>query len=167
TLLVRCDVARITIVAVPRHSIVAVPRRTDPHAARADRAPEMRKACGADARRDRNPLWPRNRRPDHRGSESATKGHGMAASKCAPTSGGGFDRRRNQAGRENCEETGRNSNGHRKLLPTPLWSHFIPAHSVRKVERPRCRPIMEVGRPSSEPTQELLPQLMIAALRTR
>jgi len=26
---------------------------------------------------------------------------------------------------------------------------------------------MEVGRPSSEPTQELLPQLMIAALRTR
>src|SRR5262249_3922297 len=65
------------------------------------------------------------RRPDHRGSESATKGHGMAAGKCAPTSGGGFDRRRNQAGRENCEETGRNSNGHRKLLPTPLWSHFI------------------------------------------
>src|SRR5262249_34565528 len=126
TLLVRCDVARVTIVAVPRHTVVAVPRRTDPHAARADRAPEMRKACGADARRDRNSLWPRNRRPDHRGSESATKGHGMAASKCAPTSGGGFDRCRNQAGRENCEEPGRNSNGHRKLLPT----HFIPAHSL-------------------------------------
>src|SRR5262249_3922295 len=44
---------------------------------------------------------------------------------------------------------------------------LFPTHSVRKVERPRCRPIMEVGRPSSEPTQELLPQLMIAALRTR
>src|SRR5262245_3373124 len=76
--LLRYDVGRITIVAIPRGSIVAIPRRTDPHPARADGASEMRKGCSADTRRHRDPLWSRNCRPDHR-PESATKGHGMAA----------------------------------------------------------------------------------------
>ena len=78
--LLRYDVGRITIVAIPRGSIVAIPRRTDPHPARADGASEMRKGCSADTRRHRDPLWPRNCRPHHRSAESATKGHGMAAS---------------------------------------------------------------------------------------
>src|SRR5215831_15123554 len=109
--LLRYDVGRITIVAIPRGSIVAIPRRADPHPARADGASEMRKGCSAFARRYRDPLWPRNCRPDHRSSQSATEGHGMAASN-APS--GSFGRRRNQPGQENGEETQCNSNGHRE-----------------------------------------------------
>ena len=115
--LLRYDVGRITIVAIPRGSIVAIPRRTDPHPARADGASEMRKGCSAVARRYRDPLWPRNCRPDHRSSESATEGHGMAASNA---SSGSFGRRRNQPGQENGEETRCNSNGHRQLPRTAL-----------------------------------------------
>ena len=118
--LLRYDVGRITIVAIPRGSIVAIPRRTDPHPARADGASEMRKGCSADTRRHRDPLWSRNCRPDHR-PESATKGHGMAATKCVPASSQSFNRRRNQPGQENGEETACDSKGHsERLLRTAL-----------------------------------------------
>jgi len=113
--LLRYDVGRITIVAIPRGSIVAIPRRTDPHPARADGASEMRKGCSADTRRHRDPLWSRNCRPDHR-PESATKGHGMAATKCVPASSQSFNRRRNQPGQEKGEETACDSNGHSERL---------------------------------------------------
>jgi hypothetical protein len=86
-LLVRYDVARSTIVAVPRRAVVAVPRRTYPHPARADGAPEMRKGCSAVARRYCDPLRPRNCRPDYRSVESAMKGHAMAAGKAAASGG--------------------------------------------------------------------------------
>jgi plasmid stabilization system protein ParE len=126
-LLVRHGEGRITIVAIPRGSIVAIPRgsivaiprRTDPDRARADGVSEMRKVCSADARRYCEPcrycepLWRRNCRSDHRSVESATKGHGMAATKTA-ASGRSFHRRRNQPGHENGEKTGCNSKGHRE-----------------------------------------------------
>src|SRR5262249_19648698 len=116
TLPVWHDVGRILIVAVPRRTIVAVPRRTDPYPARADGVPETPKGGGVvDAGCYRDPCRPRNRRPDYWGSKSCTKGHAMAARKAA--SGGGLSRRRNQPGRQNSEETGHNSNGHRAHRP--------------------------------------------------
>jgi len=58
----------------------------------------------------------------------------MAAGKAA-ASGGGLDRRRNQPGRQNGEETGHNSNGHRahpvRGPPGPKFTYFASSANSR------------------------------------